>query len=622
MRAGRLTVILLAVAIILLAAVPPLREEFIDACRTFNLPGTKVLPTKADYEKIALAHPQDPAIWLGFAQAVDTPMAREPQWYEGTTWDAIEAYERAILISPHSPAPRLRYALRFLADSGELGRKEERGAERQQEPLRTAAQIANFRQAEGLLKQARRLDPQNAACDYLLAYIYLAEHKDEQAFAALQAAIHKPHWDIASREAATGLLRLVDATDMAKILVPIVATAEYAAGEFPFFSRLRSLASTLVGLGEGFREKGRHKEAILCYEAAMHLGHMMRVDAYSLIEGLVAVAITSITSGPFLSEEQRQQIEKETPISQDQQARMRRLAGAMIDAAIAEGKHPERGEFNKFLRREARRDAAKWEAQRQREEQARRQTQERSKRMEEARVANFTAYLRQQGRTDLAEFYKKDITATTEWREKCREVTKQMLVPLLVAFFGGPMRYVWVVWIQAAALLGLWLLAGVISVAARYWREGHVGLKWSYGQWLLLLAATLIGGQFFVTLTKLQVIPWGIYPTDPVYFIAPLISARIGIAVWLAVALVMTLRKRARQAPDQRLGKARAYLASGRTLLPPTFAALFLVSVLGLAAWHDNMQYWQNEQRTMIEQGEVQYWGIGSANSQETSSLP
>jgi len=34
--------------------------------------------------------------------------------------------------------------------------------------------------------------------------------------------------------------------------------------------------------------------------------------------------------------------------------------------------------------------------------------------------------------------------------------------------------------------------------------------------------------------------------------------------------------------------------------------------VLGLYSFKANMEEWNQEQRIMIEQGEVHYWGIGS----------
>ena len=47
-------------------------------------------------------------------------------------------------------------------------------------------------------------------------------------------------------------------------------------------------------------------------------------------------------------------------------------------------------------------------------------------------------------------------------------------------------------------------------------------------------------------------------------------------------------------------------------MLPPTFAAFCIISVLGLYSFKANMEEWNQEQRIMIEQGEVHYWGIDS----------
>ncbi|MCK4324373.1 MAG: tetratricopeptide repeat protein [Armatimonadetes bacterium] len=618
MKTAKLTVILLAAAVMLLVAVPTLREVFADVYRTYGLPGAQVLPTKAQYTKVAMEHREDLGIWLGFAAAIDTPLAaiseaHVPHWGQSTTWTAGTAYEHAIVISPHSPAPYLRYALYLLANSGELGRKDIWSTEREDAPRRTPTQIANLRQAESLLKRARRLQPDNAACDYLLAYIYLAQHQDDQAHAALQAAVGKPHWNIADVEAATGLLRLMDGSGMPGILVATVAMGFHAVAS-PFRAPLKGLAGTLAHLGEQFRAQGRHQEAIVYYEATLHLGHILRTDAYSMIDGLVAIAITDITSGAFLSAEQERQVEEDTPITEDEaklswEARMAVMMG--------HAGHRDSNQVNE-LRQHSSVSEEEWE----KAERWWHQTEERSNRMQQARVANFTAYLRQHGRTDLAAFYEADVKAANEWREEVKPTLNRSIRQTRAAFSRGPVRYSWVVWSQAAAFLALWVIVGLVSLGTRYWRQPHAYMRWSYWQWLLLLAIVIIGGQILATTSKFEMLEGAISVTDPVHFMAIRASASIGIGAWLLGALAMTLVKRARQTREERLGKARTYLASLRTLLPPTLAAFMVLSVIGLWPLHENSQYWEREQRTMIEQGEVQYWGLGSASEEHTSSLP
>ncbi len=563
MRTGRLTVILIVLTILLAAAVPQLREPLIAAYRVANFPGTRPLPSKLDYEAVALEHPQDLAIWLAFAQAIDSPLAiisgaHVPNWGKGSSWTASKAYERAISLAPDSPAPYLRYALHLLARRA-LGRLEEWQAGRQKEPLHTVEGMRDLRRAAQLLKQARNREPGNAACDYLLAYSYLTLHEDDKALAALQAAIDKPRWNTANAEAATGMLRLMDATNVAGPLSPIVAMAYHAVDEIPSFSHLRSFARTLVGIGEKLRAQGEHPEAITYYEATIRLGHVMRAGAYSMMDGLVAIAITGIAAEPFLSEAERHQIE--------------------ADRAS---------------------DEEVW------------------KRLQKVRTERLAAYLKRHGRSELAQFYQADVRRTDAWKDAVMASLGRSSPDLMSAFWGGAARYARAVWAATGAFAAVWVLVGFFSLFARYWREESLELSWTYPQWSLSLAVA-VAGVFTVGLwPKAQMVSDQIGAQFAFHEEAAPISAGIAIVLWLGLALVMTLRKRARLPAEQHVGKARAYLASLRMLLPPTFAALLLLSVVALWPAHQNMQRWADEQRTIIEQGEVQYWNISSGNELRT----
>jgi len=563
---GRLTVILIVVSILLTAAVPQLREALVDAYRMANLPGTRPLPSKVDYEAVALEHPQDLAIWLGFAQAIDSGLmdiwaAHVPNWGKGSSWTASKAYERAIAIAPDSPAPYLRYALHLLGGSGRLGRSEEWHGNRREEPERSREEISDLQRVVLLLHQARNRDPGNAACDYLLAYTYLALHEDDKALAALEAAIDKPRWNTANAQAATGMLRLMDATSVAGPLVPIEALAYYAAAEFPLFSHLRSFAQTMVGIGEKLRAEGRHDQALTYYEAVIHLGHVMRVDAYLMIEGLVGIAITGIAAVPFLSDAEEQEI--------------RRTAATGEEV----GKH-----------------------------------------IQKVRAERLAAYLKQHGRSELAQFYQADVRRTDAWKDAVMASLGRSSADLMLAFWGGAARYTRAVWAATGAFAAVWVLVGFFSLFARYWREESLELSGTYPQWSLSLAVAVAGVFTVGFWPKAQMVSDQIGAQFAFHEEAAPISAGIAIVLWLGLALVMTLRKRARLPAEQRVGKAQTYIASLRMLLPPTFAAFLLLSVVALWPAHENMQRWADQQRTMIEQGEVQYWNIGSANAPRTDS--
>jgi hypothetical protein len=58
------------------------------------------------------------------------------------------------------------------------------------------------------------------------------------------------------------------------------------------------------------------------------------------------------------------------------------------------------------------------------------------------------------------------------------------------------------------------------------------------------------------------------------------------------------------------MGKFQAILASYRILLPPTFAVLLLMTLIFTIPAQLRLQRWANEQKKIIQVGEVKYWGI------------
>jgi len=331
--------------------------------------------------------------------------------------------------------------------------------------------------------------------------------------------------------------------------------------------KLRSISLTLIDLGERFQKNTQHHKAILCYEAIAHLGHTMREDAYWAIDGLVAIVITRLSSVPFLSEKERAQIIKETQKQQQY--------------------------FD-------------------------RQQNERTRRMEEARVANFAAYMGNHGRADLAGFYQKEIQAVNQWREECR-VALDSEVAIAVFFYGWP-RHSRLLWLQTGLLLVLWLLVGLTSVVVRYRREPRASLAWHWWQGLLLIAILLVGIRLLTPWKELHIYSW-VYPY-PIHMQAAIVGLSLVIGGWLLVVLVVTLLKRTRQAPTQHLGKARTYLATLRMLVPVTCAALFLLSVISLWPARQSVQPWRDQTRAEILQGEARYLKLDSASAERTSSLP
>ncbi len=96
----------------------------------------------------------------------------------------------------------------------------------------------------------------------------------------------------------------------------------------------------------------------------------------------------------------------------------------------------------------------------------------------------------------------------------------------------------------------------------------------------------------------------------------------VPVGMWLITVLVVALVKQARQAPDQHVGKLATCLASLRTLIPPTFAAMLLLGVIALGPLHRSVERWAHYHQAIIEQGDVQYWGIRAQPAMPTRATP
>jgi hypothetical protein len=197
----------------------------------------------------------------------------------------------------------------------------------------------------------------------------------------------------------------------------------------------------------------------------------------------------------------------------------------------------------------------------------------------QAAVAGFGAYLRRHGREEAATLYTRDIETALEWerdlRERLRELEPWMRGKLHVrallgaAWTGG----------AAAVMLGLAVLAVVLSLTAGWWREPRRRGGGGYLEWLLLLLIPLGAGTLLIlkftsrVATVHYLIRMGLWGS---------LALAAAVLAWMVAVWILTLRKRALLPPDDRPRKSRQYLAGLRALLPPTVAALILLSVTSL----------------------------------------
>jgi len=554
MRPWRVVGLLFLLSALILLCVPPLRHAIPFLANTTA--GRAELPSQTEYEAVALAHPKDAEIWLGYAS-----LAQRCEWMRsllGTVPEvpqscsrpakttAADAFARAVKLAPNAPAPRFHYALYLLGASGSLTRADEY-ASPPPEPAEphTAAQEANLQAAEDALIACRAMAPDNAACDYLLASTYYAQHDDEIAFAAAQRGAAKTLWTTYQREAALAQWKLFDnLPNSGRPRVSFQSTPDATTG-----ARVRSVARILQAKAEKFRMSGDHRRAIVNCECIIRLGRLVRVNAYSIIDGLVAVAVTNIAA-----------------------------PGSLVPAS-------------------------EWAA-----AQAVPDSAARVKRIGDLRTEALASYFRRHGRADLAGFYEQESAAAAKWRQVAKTATSRQVGVLVDTCFGDGIAVSFAMWVQCALFAVLGLIVGLGAVVTRCWRRPVEGFGPTYGGWIALLVLSLLPGLLFALVVEVKGLPLQ-YWANPAMRIMPL-AGGTGLLLWMVGVGVVAGRRRAGLSAEERPGRARSFSATIRALVAPTLAALVLLSVIGLSPMAGAEKRINTMYRTIAEQGEVQYWGI------------
>ena len=115
MRSGRLTVVLLAIAVALVVVVPALRGLVATRLRPAAGLDSRGFPLASTYAAIVSAHPQDAELWQAYAEALWTRL-RSSEYAEGPGQEPVreetihEAYQKAVELEPNSAAARFTAA--------------------------------------------------------------------------------------------------------------------------------------------------------------------------------------------------------------------------------------------------------------------------------------------------------------------------------------------------------------------------------------------------------------------------------------------------------------------------------------------------------------------------------
>jgi tetratricopeptide (TPR) repeat protein len=564
-------------------AMPRLRHEAALQVRTPIVFRFYPVPQVSQLKRVVAAHPQDAEVWLGYAQtvrmtgswarrvgprgvppemvkmygqiyaesldlpgqgprveAVEGALARVaaaasvqvrhgPQYWLGNELGrcleppeegaAEAALRRAVELAPDSSAVRFHWASYHLAQAGSPRLSEDKGATL---VARSAEERDAVHRAREELLRCRELAPENAACDYLLAWTYLAEGEQDGAFVALRSGMAKAHWDTYGDDAYRAVLRCWDEIDMPAGFVARSEAAHWAARTSAVNRMPAFLAQYLAGLGGRARDSGDHRLAILCYEATVHLGHIMRAGATTFGDVHYAASVSWLAAGGF---QYRRHLEE---------------LGMLL---LSEPPDQLRQAV-----REAKRD--------------------------------FGAYLRKHGRGDLASFYARDLDEALKAAEGIAPYEPDpRLVRARIAYLVHLVADVWI-WLLAAAMAALAALVWLVSVCVAYWREPARPERGHALAWVPLVIVLVPPGGIVVWIFGKR----GGSPLQSlgVLLLAAGFGLMVALGAWLIGVWVLALRRRAARPAEERLESWREYLATLRGMVLATLAGLIFMSVISL----------------------------------------
>jgi hypothetical protein len=98
------------------------------------------------------------------------------------------------------------------------------------------------------------------------------------------------------------------------------------------------------------------------------------------------------------------------------------------------------------------------------------------------------------------------------------------------------------------------------------------------------------------------------------------IAAVLGAVLWVVGAVILSLRKTTRHEQRQGMGRLRSCVGSLCAIMPAALAAMFLLAVVSLGPLQHAWRQYEEVERTIVEQGEVAYWGMNAESQQEYSA--
>jgi hypothetical protein len=377
--------------------------------------------------------------------------------------------------------------------------------------------------------------------------VALARGHDAAAQRWLQSALAKPQWTLYEREVRLARLHVLQAAELVGLWRFVGVQSEPSA--FPANARIRALVKQIAARADALRKAGKHSEAIAWYWAGFRIGYLQVSQGDSILEAFTGKACAAIATAPFLSTQERQTISSRFPFPPRQEApRLRRA-------------------------------------------------------LDEANARNFQAYLRRNGRADLAEVHRRETARIQRTYQRMRDhigagkPLLEMMAATIPVVVGGE------VFTAMVGLFAAWGMAGFLWPILRKSAAGKP-TGWGWGTWLAI---------FVVSLSPLAVVISVLPPvgraTMSLWTWAPPLVLSGGLALFVILTLV-TMIVRRRRARGEAIGGFSDFMHSLVVLLPPAIAGLFVIFVLSLPPADRASQRLVSQYVQVIRQGEMAYYHL------------
>jgi hypothetical protein len=552
-KLGILSLFLIALCVVALLTVPPLREELRS---TFSLiQRGSFSPTQEQLTQAARRLPPSPETSIALAQIDMAKATQELQSDEDSKPNQlpldVSVFQKAVEEFPDSPAPHLQLGLQLLLRCGQFLRPEAWG--NPPTVVSVAPQAVPFRvQAAQQLRLAASLAPKNAAPDYFLAALLFAQGDFAEAETSLRTALGKPEWSLYTREARLGLLALYQASQVPDFYQPFVVPSVGPGVTGKVYYRIDFLGQMLVGLEMQQLAAGRTNNASFYIQSLLHLGGIILQGADATEEVNIGAKFIALPVVPFVSKEKRNQLLEHffSPAEKE-------IVQIKDDAA-------------------------------------------------------FRAFLAAQKRQDLTWLYDGQRQGIEDFRKASSKAGKESFSGMAKAFTASVVLLSVVSLLQAGFVLLLYVLALVFSLLLWGGRGPGKAPVWRWWEWLLLMIFSFGPAYLAVTLTLPQGEKTFLILIRNQMTAQQLLALQAGAFALLLPFLVPLIGGLLKRPPSERerIGKFHSCLSSWRTLLLPTFA-LLLVAALGFGYLaHRHLQPWVAKQNQIMQKGVVSYYKL------------